>query len=159
MEMSTEETFQIEEYKSLREEIAAKTKDVRDLNRWGLLGLAAVYSYIFSHLDKRWLFWVPVGLSIIIIGLLWSEYRLVARIGRYIRDCIEATAAPKRDFDGVRVPIRGGWERYLAPTEENRIPLWFWGPTPIWLAIFLVTLLVALLAFFCGAFPNLVWPS
>jgi hypothetical protein len=156
MAMSTEATFQIEEYKALKEEIAAKTKDVRDLNRWGLLGLAAVYSYIFSHLDKRWLFWVPVGLSIIVIGLLWTEYRLVERIGRYIRDCIEAKVAPKQKFDGVKASIRGGWERYLAPTEGKRTPLWYWGPTPIWLTIFAVTLVVALLAFFCGAFPNLV---
>src|SRR6266487_590389 len=62
--MSKEETFYIEEYKSLRQDVATKLKDRLEFNRWGLIALAALYSYIFSQPANVLLFWVPVGLSV-----------------------------------------------------------------------------------------------
>jgi hypothetical protein len=161
-----EEAFHVEEYKSLREEIIGKIKDIRDLNRWGLLGLAAVYSYIFSNLDKRWLFWVPVGLSLMIVELVREEHRMVAKAARYIREYIENEIATEREVSGdhekANLKVRGGWEWFLALRGHkvslwdqtlDLLGLWRWEPMPLWIGVFLFTLGIAICAFWFGFFP------
>jgi hypothetical protein len=48
MPLTKEETFYIEEYKSLREEMISKLKERLEFNRWGLIGLGALYSLATS---------------------------------------------------------------------------------------------------------------
>jgi len=170
MPVSEDHTFQIEEYKALRQEILAQVKEVRELNRWGLVGLAVVYSYIFSNLDKPYLFWVPVGLSAMIIALLYAEHRLIKKNADFVRDFTEREIAPAREFiigtateaqtatDAVRKvqikkKMRGGWERFLSPAG-TRLPALLWGPAPIWLFTFYITLVVAVFGFFYGSFAK-----
>lgn len=111
--MSQEETFYIEEYKSLREEITTKLKDVREFSRWGLIGLATLYSYSLSHAENRMLFWVPVGLSFAMLFHLNEEHRLVDKAGAYIGREIEPWAAGGGTPQGgsnfcILSPLRGG---------------------------------------------------
>jgi hypothetical protein len=49
MPLSREESFHLEEYKALRQELATTLKDRLDFNRWGLIGIAALYSYLITH--------------------------------------------------------------------------------------------------------------
>jgi hypothetical protein len=165
MSMTQEETFRIEEYKSLRMEIAARVKDVGELNRWGLLGLAVVYSYIFADFDELWLLlWVPVGFSAIIIVFIWEQHKGVAEIAEYIRTYIESDLAPENinqrnkasDIQPNESPERGGWERFLIVKKGRReVPsLWVWRPTMIWIAICFGTLAIAIVGVFFGAFPK-----
>jgi hypothetical protein len=141
--MSKEETFYIEEYKSLREEITTKLKDVREFSRWGLIGLAALYSYSFSHPENPTLFWVPVGLSFAMIFHLNEEHRLIDKAGAYIGKEIEPWAA------GGSAPQ--GWVKFLysEPTPRwgsfKRWPwrIWDWSPVPMWIVLFLGTLVIA----------------
>jgi hypothetical protein len=142
--MSQEETFYIEEYKSLREEITTKLKDVREFSRWGLIGLATLYSYSLSHAENRMLFWVPVGLSFAMLFHLNEEHRLVDKAGAYIGREIEPWAA------GGGTPQ--GWVKFLysEPTPRwgslERWPwrIWDWSPVPMWIVLLLVTLVIAI---------------
>jgi hypothetical protein len=51
--MSHDSAFYAEECKSLRQEISTKLKDRLEPNRWGLIGVAALYGYIFSNPISR----------------------------------------------------------------------------------------------------------
>lgn len=140
MALSPEETFHIEEYKSLREEIRTKLADRLQLNRWGILGMGGVYSYVLSHPDRLQLLWVPVGLSSIILALLISEHRIVAKAATYIRDHIES-----RFHVRSRAGAQSGWETCLVPKGPGS-HIVLWSPTPIWLAIFVISCAVAFYA-------------
>lgn len=159
--MSKEETFYIEEYKSLREEITTKLKDRLAFDRWGLLGLAVLYSYIFSNPGKPILFWVPVFLSGAMIAHLNEEHRMVDKAGVYIKDEIERWIS-----GGALLPH--GWQNYLANTQSptprwwrfwERWPwhLWDWSPVPLWLVLFLLTLIIAI-GVSLGRWPSLSAP-
>jgi hypothetical protein len=140
MDLSPQEIFHLEEYKALRDEITKKLSDRLQLNRWGLFGLAVVYSYIFSNVGHPLLLWVPVGLSLVIVALLISEHRSIARAGACIRDHLEPRfAATHRDG------TRSGWETFLVSSETPApmVSYWRWFPTPIWMAILVCTLLIA----------------
>jgi hypothetical protein len=154
--MAKEETFFFEEYKSLREELTTKLKDRLEFNRWGLSGLAALYSYIFSNPAKPVLFWVPVGLSVAMIFHLNEEHRMVAKSADYIRNNVEPWCKGG--------PIPRGWETYLKPPLTTTPPLWQvwkrwpwhlwgWSPVPMWVALFFITLIIAI------GVSNDSWPS
>jgi len=156
--MTKEETFQIEEYKALREEILTKLKDRLEFNRWGLIGLAALYGYIFSNPGKPILFWVPVCLSLAMIAHLNEEHRMVAEAATYIKTQIErwvtVSEAPQ------------GWEtyKYLLRTPRwwyfwRRWPgyLWDWSPVPLWLSVLVLTLILAI-GVSVGQWPSLIGP-
>jgi hypothetical protein len=145
--VSKQESFHLKEYETLREEITAKLKDRQDFNRWGLIGLAALYSYLFSNPGNRFLFWVPVAFSAAVISYLLEEHRMVAKAGNYLAN-IELWAAGKSDAPS-------GWQKYLADTGHMDSPwwepwqrwpsyLWAWSPVPLWVVVFVVTLAFAL---------------
>jgi len=146
--MTKEETFYIEEYKLLRQEITTKLKDRLDFNRWGLIALAALYSYIFSsNPAKPILFWVPVFLSAAMIAYLNEEHRMVAVAGAYIKGQVEPWISGLRSFPQ-------GWETFLASTKSPRwwslrrwpLHLWDWSPVPMWIVVLSFTLIIAILA-------------
>jgi len=149
------DTFYIEEYKSLREEINTKLKERLEYNRWGLVGLAALYSYLLSHPGNPILFWVPFCLSVAMIVHFNEEHRMVANAATYINTQIERWAA------GGDAPQ--GWENYLQLPGVHppwwifwrRWParLWNWTPVPLWLAVFGLTLVIA------GGVSAGLWPS
>jgi hypothetical protein len=152
--------FYVEQYKSLRQEIDAKLKDRLELNRWGLIGLAALYSYIFSNPGKPILFWVPVSLSLAMLGHLNEEHRMVDKVATYIREKIEPWAA------GAGAGYPQGWEAYLKSTTTpswwffwHRWPgyLWDWTPVPLWILVFVLTLAIAIGAS-VGLWPSLTTP-
>jgi hypothetical protein len=153
------DTFFAEEYKSLRQEIDAKLKDRLEFNRWGLIGIAGLYSYIFSNPGKPALFWIPVFLSVAMLAHLNEEHRLVCLISEYIKTQYEPWAA-----GGEKTPV--GWETYL---KCNRTPrwwlfwrrwpghLWDWAPVPLWVVVFLFTLFIAH-GVSKGSLPSLITP-
>jgi hypothetical protein len=132
MSITRYDTFTIEEYKALRQEILERTKDVRELNRWGLVGLSAIYGYVLPHSDNMFLLGLPVGFSAVMFWLLWEQHGLIYTIGKYIRNSVEPGLSPNN----------GGWERFWSPNEDRR-PLWQWGPSLIWIIIFIGTYLIA----------------
>ena len=157
--MANDTAFYSEEYKTLRQEISAKLKDRLEFGRWGLIGIAALYSYIFSNPGKPVLFWVPVFLCLAIIAHLNEEHRMVALVGTYIREQFEPWAA------GGQTPI--GWETYLA---DHRTPRWWlfwerwpwkiwdWAPVPLWLVVLGLTLVIAI-GVSVGLWPSLAAPN
>jgi hypothetical protein len=126
MPLSKEETFYLEEYKSLRAEMTTKLKDRLEFNRWGLIGLAALYSYIFANPGNPILFGVPVALSLAMIPHLLEEHRIAGKAAKYIEDDIERWIAV-----GVTAPR--GWETYLKiPTPRSSLwppSRWLWPPS------------------------------
>jgi hypothetical protein len=138
MPLGKEETFHIEEYKALREEITIRLKDRLEFNRWGLIGLAGLYSYIFANPTKPILFCVPVALSLVVVWHLLKQQKDVLGIAGYIRSNLEPwlAASPTRAPPGP-----GGWE--TANQAARR--WWLWWPGFLWVFIFVATLLVALL--------------
>jgi hypothetical protein len=136
-----DDNFYLDEYKSLRDEVGTKLKARLDFHNWGLIGLAALYSYIFTNLDKWWsipLFLVPVGLCASMVAHLLEEHRMVAKAGRYIREEIEPWAAGK---PGAKPK---GWETYLELTAHQIEPRrWNWSPVPLWCVLTVVTALIA----------------
>jgi hypothetical protein len=158
--MPRNDVFFIEEYKSLRQEIGTKLKDRLEFSRWGLIGLAALYSYIFSNPGKPVLFWIPVWLSLVMIGHLNEEHRLVHKAGDYIRDQLEPWAK-----SGHGIPK--GWEKYWA-CNDNPAPwwvfwrrwpreIWDWSPVPLWVSVLALTLYIAIGAS-AGRWPSLIAP-
>jgi hypothetical protein len=153
--MSRNDAFYLEEYKSLRQEIDAKLRGRLDFNRWGLIGLAALYSYILSHPGKPVLFWVPVCLSLAMLAHLNEEHSMVAKAGTYIKEQLEPWAR-----SGDQIPR--GWEKYLEDTNTPfwcRWPwhLWGWSPVPLWVSVLGLTLLIAI-GVSVGLWPSLVEP-
>jgi hypothetical protein len=150
--------YYLEEYKSLRAEINAKLKDRLEFSRWGLIGLGVLYSYVFSNPGKTVLFWVPVCLSLAMLGHLNEEHRMVAKAADYTKTQMERWAA------GGAVPI--GWENYLKSSEVHpwmiwrRWPvyLWNWSPVPLWLSVFALTLAIAV-GVTTGLWPSLIAPA
>ena len=90
--MPNDNAWPVEEYKTLREEISTKLKDRLEFSRWGLIGLAALYSYIFSNPGKPILFWVPVCLCLAVLTHLNEEHRMVQKTATYIKCQIESWA-------------------------------------------------------------------
>ncbi|MGA2892285.1 MAG: hypothetical protein ABSE22_05405 [Xanthobacteraceae bacterium] len=115
------DTFYIEEYKSLRDEITTKLKSRLDFHNWGLIALAALYSYILSNPEKSWvfpwLFWVPFGLCASMIWHLPEEHRMVAKAGKYIGTELESW------IDGRKAAQPKGWESFLDATAGQQEPL------------------------------------
>jgi hypothetical protein len=153
--MSRTDAFYLDEYKSLRQEIDAKLRSRLDFNRWGLIGLAGLYSYILSHPGKPALFGVPVWLSMAMLAHLNEEHSIVAKAGAYIREQLEPWAR-----GGDQIP--GGWEKYLEDTRTpfwRRWPwrLWGWSPVPLWLSVLVLTVLIAA-GVSAGWLPSLVEP-
>ncbi|HEY0331884.1 MAG TPA: hypothetical protein VGC77_22645 [Rhodopseudomonas sp.] len=138
------ETVYMEEYKSLRQEILTKLSERLELNRWGLIWLGVIYSYILANPERAILLWVPVVLSIALIAHFNEEHRMVDCISVYIKEQLEGWAA------GGRPPQ--GWETYKRTLQPRRwwkwwqrwpTYLWDWTPVPIWILIFLITLGIA----------------
>jgi hypothetical protein len=145
--------------------MATKLKDRLEFNRWGLIALAALYVYIFSHPVKPLLFWVPVFwvpvfLSLALIVQLLEEHRMVAKIARYIEEQIEPW------IKGVKPPPEG-WEIFLKTPPGNppwwrfreRWPwhLWDWSPVPMWVVLLFTTLSVAIIALVVAIAVSLGW--
>ena len=138
MPLTKEETFYIEEYKSLREEIISKLKERLEFNRWGVIGLAALYSYILSH-PKPILFWVPVGFSIAMIFYYVGSTKSLFGIANYIREGLEPWLGRP-----AGVPTPGGWETRLGQPGRK---LWLWLPLPFWYMILLLALILTYVAY------------
>jgi len=117
MALSDKESFHLDEYKLIMDEIKTKLKNRLELSRWGVLGLAAIYSYIFSNFDKPFLYLVPVGVSGLIWYLVKAELEMVATAGRYITEKIEPMLAAPPAGSPAGAPGEG-WATYLA---EGRV--------------------------------------
>jgi hypothetical protein len=152
--MAEEKIFYIEEYKSLKQEIATKLKSRLACSRWGVIAIAALYFCAFMYRDDTIVSLVPVFFSMTMIGYLNEEHRMVEKADRYIREAMEPWAAGG--------PSPGGWETFLksAPTGprwwriQDRWPsdLWGWSPVPLWLVLFFISLAFAGAAYL-GLFP------
>jgi len=128
--MPSKEDFHLEEFKSLRKEIETKLKSRLALNRWGLTGLAAIYSYIFSNPTKPVLYLVPCFIAVFIHYLIKAELKTVKKAGDYIREKIEQHLAAS-----------DGWETYLDQ-KGKRAGVWRWEPLLGWKAVVVFTFII-----------------
>ena len=151
MPLTRDEAFYIEEYKSLREEMTTKLKDRLEFNRWGMIGLGALYSDILSN-PKPALFFVPILLSAVLIYHLYSEHVNVVRIATYIRKELEPWFTEGGAYGSPN--LARGWENHLGQPGGKTV--WFWSPLPAWYVILLLTIVVAGLRFGC---PSLFLPA
>src|SRR5262249_3933018 len=151
MASSKQETYHIEEYKALREQLQTTLKDRLDFNRWGLIGLAGLYSYIFSN-PKSILFSVPIIFSLIVIAHLIQEHRNVVWIANYISNDLERWLAEPRVPVTNGAPVSGGpggWETQLGrPGTVAKSPL-LWWPLPAWYGIFFGTVIAWIIFLGC----------
>jgi hypothetical protein len=146
MPLSREEEFHLAEYKALRQELATALKDRLEYNRWGLIGLAALYSYIFTN-PKLVLFLVPIAFSGMMILHLNGAHKGIDQAGMYIRN-IESWIAARIATGGP-----GGWETYLRRADAEPRPPSGWWPLPLWKWIFVGTIVIATVAAFLRYSP------
>jgi len=139
MQLSREESFHLEEYKALRQELATTLKDRLDFNRWGLIGIAALYSYLITHPKPPVLFAVPFFFSLVVYWHLFEQHKTVVDIAEYIKE-IEGWIAAGRP-NGPGGPE--GWEVNLGPSKDR--PPSTWWPLRLWFLICLGTGVIALL--------------
>jgi hypothetical protein len=145
--MSTE--FLQEEYKLLRHELEGHVEETLRLERYAVIGVAAVFAWLLAELEQEitpWAWYVPVILPLIggVRSLLL--YRHVGLIARYLsRLEVEIYADRNRGRDEERIL---GWERFLTPRRRK-----YRGAlaTIIWIA--LIGLTVFFSYQFAGASP------
>lgn len=160
-----EESFYPAEYKCLREEVGAALKARQEFNKWGLIGLGALYSFIFSNLDKQWafpaLFWVPVGLAAAMLWHMLDINKMIAKAGKYIRLDVEPWMRGEKNEKGENLSKKPrGWETFLEDTKDDKEPsVWGWSPVPLWRALTLLTGVLAIvlsLGWYTGWRPSTV---
>lgn len=92
VDLTPKESFHLEEFKALREEIALRIKDQVDVERQVALSVAAVYAFIV-HLESGqsaalgpWLLWI-LPFVIVLFGFLrWHlDDRMIEKIAAHIK--------------------------------------------------------------------------
>ena len=136
MTLAAKHEFYLAEYRALREEIGSRLTARLQFTNWGLLALGAVYSYIFSNLDKPFLFFVPVVCSFFVVAFLACEYRMIQDIAKYIRDELEPRLADPKT----------GWETHRSEALGRSV--FTWQPMPIWYAVCIGTTMIALAQYY-----------
>jgi hypothetical protein len=110
--MASGATFHLEEYKSLRTEIAADDADIRRLERLCATGCAVVWVWLFGRPREIWSVVALVPTLIAIFG--WARtsalYKGMLDIAEYVRQIEKQFAQP---------PLVG-WETYLHPKRQGR---------------------------------------
>ena len=92
-----------------------------DFNRWGLIGIAALYSYLITHPKPPVLFAVPFFFSLVVYWHLFEQHKTVVDIAEYIKE-IEGWIAAGRP-NGPGGPE--GWEVNLGPSKDRPPSTWW----------------------------------
>jgi len=113
--------FHLEEYKSLRAEIARWSQEIRYLERAGVIGPVILYSWLFANIANAtknpalFVLWLaPVVCAV----FLWIRVVSIKRFGLVIAEYIKKIEATHRH------PEVEGWEHFLATYRETKNTTW-----------------------------------
>lgn len=113
--MTAQEEFQLEQYKSLRSEISNNIAEIRSLQRFAVIGVAAVWAWIAVNAASapRWAAFTP--LIFVVLGAVYSRQvlREMGEQGTFIASVIEPT------FCGDQSGVQTGWENWIRRVPEG----------------------------------------
>jgi hypothetical protein len=132
------QTFRIEEFKALRDEIKFHMDAIYVLERNAIIAVVAMYAWLLTHhADQvaRWGWWIPVAVPILAFTRSVAHAERLQQIGCYIRDTTEVILLDTEPS----IPPHGkryGW-------QSVDIGIWFVVTTAIfWVLLELATLFV-----------------
>jgi hypothetical protein len=137
MESKREDSFIIEEYKCLRIEIDNSIKHTRKIIYWNIVGIAIVWSFLFSkNLEFNiYIKWIPLVISLLSAFYTFSLRRDMKKIGDYIIK-IEIEFLNNTDL---------GWEKNLRKNKIGWISSSDIWENVFWIVLFLVNTIGALI--------------
>ena len=107
--MTAQEEFLLEQYKSLRSEINNNIAEIRSLQRFAVVGVAAVWAWIAVNAAAapRWAAFTP--LVFVVLGVVYSRQvlREMGEQGTFIATVIEPS------FCGDQSAAQTGWENWI----------------------------------------------
>jgi hypothetical protein len=144
---ATARDFHFEEYRRLIQEIQNRLAALGEFEKYAIVGMAAVYSWVLSRLAAPtapllpYVLWLPVAISA--LGLLrsYSTRHRIYAISEYVTE-IETYYSlgsirkmdALRGWETVMQPGRKGWRFYL-PTSD---------PSLTWMVLLPLTFTIAL---------------
>lgn len=121
--------FLLHEYDSLRKEIEQDINEMRAVERYAVLGTAAIWTWLASGMQLpsvyRLAWWLPLFLVILACLRVYTIWKLMKLKGRYIKT--------REEKLGLQ-----GWEHFLGREEGFIIQ---YSPTLLWALLLPVTLL------------------
>ncbi len=140
--MTAEEEFQMEQYKTLRKEIESNTDEIRTLQRYSVVAIGAVWSWIATHREvQTWVAFLPVGFLTLAVAHSVLNLHDTQMLGFFIWKHIEP-------FFLKRAP-GVGWESWLetkpSVISTNRNLLEDWRVWVNWAVMLGLSLIVAVL--------------
>jgi len=105
-------TFHLEEWKSLREEVATAVRETRDAERYVLVGCFAIWMWILREHERAYVLALVLPVIAAVLGA-WRVKALdeaIGYLGGYLRNLETRLGDPD-----------SGWERYFRGVDgENR---------------------------------------
>jgi len=136
------------EYQTLRHEIEIVSKELRDIEKYTIVIISAVWVWLVTHSDNipkeaaPYLWWLPVFVVILGIVRFLGVQQSLYKIANYIADSIE----PKF------LENEKGWENHLNPRPRGTQIRW-WNSSYWWISSYLLwaALLVTSVSIACLA--------
>ena len=160
--MTVEEEFEMEQYRSLRTEINNNTAEIRSMQRYALVTVAVVWSWIATNAAPKWVAFTP--LAFIFLGVLHTQ-----RVLRETRDMGFFIAGQTEPFFHGASLTNIGWEGWLRTVKPSKRKAWFELRTgqstetqnfhnplhsaPLWLLWIILTLAVVAVGYLQSAHP------
>jgi hypothetical protein len=143
LSLSRRDSFLLEEYKALRQEILLKLQQQFNIQKWAILGIAGLYGLAASNGVQAvqpqirpgiWLLWWAPSLLVAIAMFFYHGNDVV------MKRCSYYIAQIERHFHETEKPE--GWETFAGEPEKRD----YWGlKSPFWLTVAPFTVVVALL--------------
>jgi hypothetical protein len=157
-----ESDLRLEEFKYLTGEITARSKELSDLERYIILAVAAIYTWMLSTTtsltagtanDLIW--WIPFALSILALARTITYQRRLAMISRYLRDTQHKSYRLKETWEGLQCETfwdnRPTKRKFSHDKKKWFSSLLFWvlayvggSSGVLWLLLSIFTLVVAI---------------
>ena len=116
--MPADEDFQLEQFRALKAEIAANTAEIRSLQRYALVTVAVVWSWIATNPAPWWVAFLP--LIFVLLGVLHTLRVLeeTGDMGLFIGGAIEPY------FEKTSTELLG-WEAWLRSKTGKERMVWY----------------------------------
>ena len=109
----------MEQFRAVRKEIADNTAEIRSLQRYALVTVAVVWSWLATNPAPKWAAFLP--LVFVVLGTLhtWRVLRETGDMGLFIGGAIEPY------FAAPATAERFGWEEWLRALSEKERKDWY----------------------------------
>jgi hypothetical protein len=143
----------VEEYKWYRTEMTRLSKAAADIDRYGIIAIAAIYTWLFSRASSTgWATpfvghaqWVPVLISVVVLLRIRSSIITTRRIRDYLFLMEEAYW----DDDIARTSADTRWRDWRDAAHERRLRRSRWdrlGISRTWCTLLAATLVIGILS-------------